>query len=203
MCQCQVDAPQVMFHPLFFSTTPYLYFKTCAPMQLLTIPHSSSQKTTPAYTVSTVLGAPTTYIRSAGTETLPGSITRGMLLPDTVTLPGVGEDKTRRVSQWLKDTKMAHGAYFLHDQSGKRAALGRGASFLTRHNDYGLALFATTRNMQHILAHRQPGTDSSKLTLVLSPGMGEFEAEIHTAFLFVEQKVRPRQKNRMDMGTAE
>ncbi|KAJ7112109.1 hypothetical protein C8R44DRAFT_882513 [Mycena epipterygia] len=150
----------------------------------------------PAYTVSTVLGAPTTYIRSAGTETLLGSITRRMFLPDTVTLPGVGQGKTRRISQWFKDTKMADGA------PASVLQLGGEPRFLAQHNDYGLAVAIRSGYYRTYLARWQPGTDSSKLALVLSPGMGDFETEILTAFLFAEQKVRPRQKNRMDMETA-
>ncbi|KAJ7112120.1 hypothetical protein C8R44DRAFT_798134 [Mycena epipterygia] len=148
----------------------------------------------PAYTVSTRLPGSTTYIRSADTDTQVGCINRGMFLPDTIRLPGVGDGKARRVSRWLKDAKMKDGtpAFQLH--------LGGEPRFLAQHNEYGLALFAA--DMEGILAHWQPRTDSSNLALVLSAGMDNFETQILAAFLFAEQELRRNEKKPMDATTA-
>ncbi|KAJ6524337.1 hypothetical protein B0H19DRAFT_1200436 [Mycena capillaripes] len=136
----------------------------------------------PVYKVSTSQHGGTTEVRSSDTDALVARIARREILPDTVKFPDVKGTKSLRISKWLKRTALADGTIAFALQCAD------GPYFLRNHHVHRLALYGTDQTS--IVAHWKSQTESSPLTLIISPGVERSHAQIIAAFLYAEQKMR-------------
>ncbi|KAJ6529674.1 hypothetical protein B0H19DRAFT_1193013 [Mycena capillaripes] len=142
----------------------------------------------PIYKVSTDKHGSTTEVHAPGTDTVLARIVRRELFPDTVLFPEDDNGKSTRVSKWLKRTTLAD------NSTAVTLETVWGSSVLGTHPDYGLALYGPDRS--NIIARWRLQTQSSPLALIIASGLERFQAQILTAFLYEEQRLRITDKNR-------
>ncbi|KAJ7603595.1 hypothetical protein FB45DRAFT_908550 [Roridomyces roridus] len=134
------------------------------------------------YLVTTNMHATTTEVRDADTERPVARIVRKDFLPDTVSFSG---GKTVRMNKWLKRAELPD------EIPSSILEIDMGQCVLRAHPQYRLALYSP--GMDNILAHWEPNTHPP--TLILSPTVESSQSQILTAFLYLEQMMRIKEKN--------